>query len=168
MSDLVIEELLHGEPVQCLVGTPADVGVVDIRADYHTDPVPATPVDTDTHTHRLLRAIGHRSSITAQRSLLLDQHYSMCMGTVNVFLKYIICISFRRKTASVLDRKQLRAKFNNHRIYLALNNVSGTLLRRSTFNFRDTARSGREFRELISVHDHRENIRRILTAVTTD
>ena len=46
-SDLVVKELLHGEPVEGLVGVPADVGVVDVRADHHADPVPAAPAKTD-------------------------------------------------------------------------------------------------------------------------
>ena len=45
VTDLVVKKLLHGEPVKRLIGTPADVGVVDVRADYHTDPVPATPAN---------------------------------------------------------------------------------------------------------------------------
>ena len=68
MADLVVKELLHGEPVQGLVRTPADVRVVDVRADYHTDPVPAAPA-TETnkytysvhvHAHVRIHVYGYR------------------------------------------------------------------------------------------------------------
>lgn len=46
-SDLVIEEPSHGEPVQCLIASPADAAVVHISRYCHTQPLLAAPEEND-------------------------------------------------------------------------------------------------------------------------
>jgi len=46
-SNLVVEEPPHGEPVQCLIASPADAAVVHVSGHCHTQPLLTAPEEND-------------------------------------------------------------------------------------------------------------------------
>ena len=66
MSDLVVEELFHGEPVERLVGVAADGGVVGEGAHHQTDPAPAAPARRPGRGHRQLTGAGAGEQVRGQ------------------------------------------------------------------------------------------------------